>query len=380
MQEPPSASVAVLVEMSSAHGRGLIRGIAEYVQRHTHWTLHLEEAGPIRRAPNWIKSWTGDGIIARIESPEIARIIQGKSVPAVNVSGRTSPPGVPHVDMDNRAVCELAADYFRQRGYRQFAYCGNARFEWSEWRKDLFCQILSAERITCATFQLVETKQSREQLQRWLETLPKPVAIVAANDLCACTVLEACAEAGLDVPSQIAVLGVDDDEILCTLSRPQLSSVTPDAEGIGFLAAQTLHELFQGRDPGAATRRVKPLSVHNRQSTDAAAVGDWHVEQALRFIQGHATRAIDVDDVVAQAHASRRFLEKRFRDVVGRPIHAEIFRLRFETAQRLLATTPLPLKEVAARSGLGRADYMSMVFRQKLGMSPTQFRKIPREG
>jgi LacI family transcriptional regulator len=361
--------------MSSAHGRGLIRGIAEYVQRNTDWSLHVEETGPIRSVPGWIKSWTGDGMIARIESPLIGSTLLGKHIPLVNVSGRTSPAGVPHVDMDNQAVCELAVNYFRQRGYRHFAYCGNPRFEWSGWRQQFFSQILAAERMACATFQLAETAPSRQQLCAWLKSLPQPVALFTANDLCGRAVLEACAQAGLEVPSAVAVLGVDDDEILCTLCRPQLSSIVPDAEGIGYLAAQTLQELMEGRKLEDVTRRVKPLTVRSRQSTDAAAVGDWHVSQALRFIQGQATHGISVDDVVAQAHASRRFLEQRFHDLVGHSIHTEIFRLRFAAAQNLLATTVLPLKEVALRSGLGRADYLSVLFRQKLGLTPSEFRK-----
>ena len=380
MQIPSAPDVAVLIEMSSAHGRGLIRGIAEYVRRNTQWSLQMEETGQIRTVPAWIKSWRGDGIIARIETPLIGSALQGKQVPLVNVAGRTSPPGVPHVDTDNHTVCELAANYFRQRGYKHFAYCGNPRFEWSRWRQELFSKILAAQRMTCADFQFTETIQSHQRLCAWLKSLPKPTALFAANDHCGHTVLEACARTGLEVPSAIAVLGVDDDEILCTLCRPPLSSIVPDAEGIGYLAAQTLHELMQGRKLKDVSRRVKPLNVRSRQSTDAAAVGDWHVSQALSFIQGHATRGISVADVVVQAHGSRRFLEKRFRDIVGHPIHAEIFRIRFETAQNLLATTSLPLKEIAMRSGLRRADYLSVVFHQKLGLTPSEFRKSKQSG
>lgn len=371
----PGCSVAVLVELSSAHGRGLIRGIAEFVQRHTRWSLHLEEAGPIQTLPGWIKSWTGDGIIARMESPRIAQALLRKQIPLVNVSGRTSPAGVPHVDMDNQAVCELAVNYFCQRGYRHFAYCGNPRFEWSGWRQQFFARLLAAQRLPCATFELAETGSGRRQLAAWLGALPKPMALLAANDLCGRAVLEACAQAGLEVPGAVAVLGVDDDEILCTLCRPQLSSIVPDAEGIGYLAAQTLHELMQGRHRADISRRVKPLTVRSRQSTDAAALGDWHVSLALRFIQGQATHGITVADVVAQAHASRRFLEQRFRELVGHSMHTEIFRRRFAAAQTLLATTDLPLKEVALRSGLRRADYLSVLFRQKLGQTPRDFRQ-----
>ena len=371
--------MAALVELSSAHGRGLIRGIAEYVNKNTEWSLHIEECGPIRTVPAWIKIWKGDGIIARIESPLIAKTLTSKKLPLVNVAGRTSPPGVPHVDTDNRAVCEMAVSYFRQRGYRRFAYCGNPRFEWSDWRQQFYSELLKAEKLTCHCFQFADLAHGRKKLADWLKSLPKPIALLAANDQCGHAVLEACGQSGLDVPSAIAVLGVDDDQILCTLCRPQLSSIVPDAEGIGYLAAQTLHEMMQGRALGAVSRTVKPLSVRSRYSTDAAAVEDWHVSQALRFIQGHATRGIKVDDVVAQAHASRRFLEKRFHDLVGHPIHSEIFRLRFQTAQNLLITTSMPLKEIAARSGFRRADYLSVIFRQELGLTPVEFRKSKRD-
>ena len=139
--------VAVLVEMSSAHGRGLIRGIAEYVHQHTDWSLHLEETGPLRAVPLWLKAWEGEGIIARIETPEIARAVVAKRTPVVNVSGRTSPSGIPRVDMDDRVTADLAVEHFRQRGYRNFAFCGNPRFEWSVWRQELFAKRLTAERI-----------------------------------------------------------------------------------------------------------------------------------------------------------------------------------------------------------------------------------------
>jgi LacI family transcriptional regulator len=359
--------------MSSAHGRGLIRGVAQYAQQ-TNWSLHLEEAGPLRASPHWLKSWQGDGIIARIETPDIARAVQGKRVPVVNVSGRTSPPGVPHVDMDNRAACDLVVDYFCQRGYRNFAFCGNPRFEWSAWRLELFARRLAAERAALAVFQFHDSPRGVAPLHAWLRSLPKPTALLACNDLCGRHVIEACEQIGLAVPSEIAVLGVDDDDILCTLCRPQLSSVVPDTEGIGYLAAKTLHALMRGEELRDAPRLVRPLTVRTRESTDSAASSDWHVSQALRFIHGHATRDICVSDVVTQVHTSRRFLEKQFQAIVGRSLHDEILRIRLESSQRLLTTTVMPLKEVAARSGFRRADYLSSVFREKLGCSPSEYR------
>ena len=267
---------------------------------------------------------------------------------------------------------------FRQRSYRHFAYGGNPRFEWSARRQELFAQCLAAERVTFAAYQLDDKPRSATGLLAWLQSLPKPCAVLACNDLCGCRVLEACQHAGLAVPGEIAVLGVDDDSILCTLCRPQLTSVVPDTEGIGYLAAQTLHSMMCGEQPPEHPQLVRPLSVQSRQSTDAAAVDQWHVSQALRFIHGNAARDICVADVVVQTRASRRFLKKQFHAVVGRPIHAEILRLRLDTAGRLLTTATLRLKDVAARSGFRRADYLSSVFREKLGLSPSEFRSRPR--
>ncbi len=371
----PTSHVAVLVEMSSAHGRGLIRGVAEYAQKHTDWSLHLDEVGPLRAVPHWLKVWQGGGIIARIETPEIARAVRSKGIPVVNVSGRASPPGVPRVDTDNRAVCDLVVDYFLQKGYRNFAFCGNPRFAWSRWRQGFFAKRLTHERATFAAFQICDQSQDMQLLSAWLDALPKPVALFACNDLCGRLVLQACELAGLTVPGEIAVLGVDDDDILCTICRPQLSSVVPDTEGIGYLAAQTLHNMMRGEKMQDSPHLVQPLSVRTRQSTDAATSSNWHVSQALRFIHGNATRNIRVADVVLQAHTSRRFLEKQFYAVMGRSLHDEIFRVRLKISQHLLATTTMPLKDVAARSGFRRADYLSSVFREKLGMTPSECRE-----
>jgi LacI family transcriptional regulator len=151
--------------------------------------------------------------------------------------------------------------------------------------------------------------------------------------------------------------------------------VVPDTEGIGYLAAKTLHALMRGEPVSEKTGLVRPLSVRTRESTDSAASSDWHVRQALRFIHGHATREICVSDVVAQVHTSRRFLEQQFQSIVGRSLHEEIFRVRLETAQRLLTTTRMPLKEIAARAGFRRADYLSSVFQEKLKFTPSAYRK-----
>lgn len=374
MRGSSSANIAVLIETSSAYGRGLISGIAEYVQSRTSWSLHLEETGPIAVTPKWMRAWRGEGIIARLETAGIARSLLAKAIPVVNVSGRASPPGVPHVDLDNAGVCSLALDYFHRRGFRHLAYCGDSRFQWSNWRGEQFARQVACTDKTCDLLDCSEGARDRQRLSTWLKSLPKPVGILACNDRRGCTVLEMCQQIGLAVPQDVAVLGVDNDEVLCTLARPPLSSIVPDPRGIGYLAAQTLDELLQGSKANAIERWVKPLAVCSRQSTDASAVTDWHVSQSLRIIAGQAMYDLHVDDLAAQVRASRRFLEERFRAVLGCSIHDEIFRVRLGMAQRLLSTTDLPLKDVAIRSGFRRPDYLSAVFRRSLGISPSTYR------
>ena len=217
--------------------------------------------------------------------------------------------------------------------------------------------------------------RSSEELTLWLCTLPGQTALIASNDHYGRRVLGASVDAGINVPEDLAVIGVDNDEIICELCYPTLSSVVPNTEQIGYLAAKTLHQLLNGGKRPPREQLIKPLSIFTRRSTDATAVSDRFVSTALQFIHSHATGAIDVNDVVRQTQSSRRFLEQRFRQVVGRPIHAEIARVRIETTQRLLTTTSLSIKEIACQSGFQRPDYLSAVFQKILGMSPSAYRQ-----
>jgi len=376
MTEPKGTlRVAVLVETSSAYGRGLIRGLSEYSRQNPELVLQLEETGPIRVVPGWLSQWTGHGLIARVETSEIAQELLAKNVPIVNVAGRRLSESIPHVDTDNRGIAELAVGYFVRRRFLNYAYLGSVGSDWAQWRKRALEDVLRSHRKTLFCFEQDGGEPGKGALGEWLRSLPKPVALLACNDRFARMVLDVCLEEGLGVPDEVAVLGVDNDEVLCTVSRPQLSSITPDAEAIGFQALATLYRLMRGEEVGALQHWIAPLSIEARESTDTTATEDWVVRQALRFIHGNALGEIGVGDVVGRVGVSRRLLEQRFRKVLGRPIHEEIFRVRLQEAQRLLSGTELPLKDVALRSGFKRADYLSVVFREKLGMTPGEYRQ-----
>jgi LacI family transcriptional regulator len=215
-----------------------------------------------------------------------------------------------------------------------------------------------------------------DEIGQWLLALPRPVGVMACYDIRARHVLDACRRVGLAVPDQVAVIGVDNDEFLCDLSDPPLSSVAPDTRRTGYEAAALLDRLMSGRERrrGQAIF-VEPLGVVARRSTDVLALGDADVSAAVRFIREHACDGIAVKDLLAEVPLSRRVLEDRFRKLLGRTPHDEIARVRFERVRQLLRETRLPLAEIARRSGFRNAEYLATAFRRQLGTSPNAYRK-----
>ncbi len=205
-------------------------------------------------------------------------------------------------------------------------------------------------------------------LREWLRTLRKPVGLMACNDVCGRKVLEECAAIGLRVPEDVAVVGVDNDEMLCELSLPPLSSVVLDLERAGYEAATLLHRMMAGESIPDARIMVAPNFIAIRQSSDVAPK-DPYVAVALRFVKDHAGEAISVSDVSRQVGVSRRTLERRFYGVLGRSIAAEITRSKLERAKRILRETDLPLR-VAAAAGFGSVKTFNRVFRYSEGMPP----------
>jgi LacI family transcriptional regulator len=214
-------------------------------------------------------------------------------------------------------------------------------------------------------------------LADWLRSLPKPVGLTACNDICGREVLQACASAGLRVPDDVAVVGVDNDELMCELSGPPLSSVVLDLERAGYEAAKLLDGLMSGDSVGRHVVPVEPVYVVTRQSSDVIGQDDASVATALRFIKNYAGRPISVCDVVEQVHVSRRTLERRFSCVLGRSISSEITQCRLERAKHLLLETDLPSYRVAEGAGFGTIKSFNRVFRREAGVSPQRFRHNP---
>jgi len=373
-------AVALLVETSNAFSRELLHGIRNWIRGHGSWAIHLSEQGRGEVPPAWLKDWSGDGIIARIENERIARCVRACGVPVVNVSAADVAPGVPSVTSDSAVIASLAARHLMERGLRHFGYCGDARFDWSRRHGENFAAELRRAGFTCEYFPVsrrdaADRQGERARLAEWLRVLPKPVGVMTCYDIRGQQVLDVCRATGLRVPDEVAVIGQHNDELLCDLCDPPLSSVIPDARRIGFLAAELLDGLMRGKRPPKRAVRVAPLGVATRQSTDTLAVEDARLAKAMHFIRERAFGTLAVEDITRAAGMSRSLLERRFREVFGGSVWNHVLEMRCRAAEQLLRGTPLGTMEIAERTGFGTAEHFSTVFRQRRGVPPSALRR-----
>lgn len=374
--------VALLVESSRAYGRGLLRGVAAYVQQHGPWSIYFQPQGLEQVPPSWLAKWQGDGILARIDNRRMAEAVQRANVPVIDVRGALADIKVPLVGVDNAAIIELAVSHFIERGYRRFGFCAYPRRinRFLDLRCELFRQRIVASGYECSIFpanQATFTHWEHEQTRmvEWLSSLVKPVAVMTPSDERGLQVLDACQRANLPVPSAVSVLSIDNDECICRLTRPPLSSIDVNTELVGYKAAQLLDRMMKNKSYRPATFEVPPRGVACRQSTDELAIDDAEVARAVRFIREHASTGLDVEAVVREIGTSRRTFERRFRDWMGRSPKSEILRVQLARACDLLSNSDLSVANIAERSGFRSLSYFADSFHRRIGMPPGAYRK-----
>jgi LacI family transcriptional regulator len=377
-------NVALLIETSNAYARGVLHGVVRYIREHEPWSFYIPEQGRGDVPPRWLANWRGDGIIARIENQRIARSVANSGLPAVDVSAARLLTHLPWVETDDAAIARLAAEHLLDRGFKHFGYCGDPRFNWSKWRERGFQDCLARAQRNCQLYRpkvppLAPLEQQVVDIGRWLRRLPKPVAIMACYDIRGQQVLEACRNDALAVPDEVAVIGVDNDALLCDLSSPPLSSVIPNTERTGYEAAALLHQMMSGWKLPAEAHLIDPLGVAARQSTDVLAVDDRYVAQAVRYIREHAHEPIHIQSVLKELPLSRRAFEGRFKKLIGHTPHEEITRVRISRVKELLAESDLSLADIAARTGFKHVEYLSTTFKQKVGLPPSRYREQNRK-
>ncbi|AKJ65147.1 Xylose operon regulatory protein [Kiritimatiella glycovorans] len=375
-----------MVDTARAYERGLVRGVLNYSHLHGPWTLlrrtPLASGGKSRVSPDDLANWDADGVIWRESdvSPDIGKL----DIPCVYAPNTKVSSCYPNILTDDAAIGRMAVEHLLGLGYRHLAFYGlEQKYHWSNGRRLGFTGAAQGVAdCTCAVYDL-DSKRMRmdraarqRKLRDWLASQPTPFGLMVCTDDCCVDCFEACHNAGLRVPEDVAVVGVGNDELICDFVDPPLSSIYWNTEQTGYDAAELLAGMMDGTIPREGYDVcAEPLHVVRRQSTDIAAPGDPHFAAALRFIRDHATKNIHVEDVLRHVPVSRRVLYRRFKARLGRSIYAEIRRVRVDRASTFLIESNLPIHEIALKLGCEDSKNFSRLFRQEKKMSPAQYRK-----
>lgn len=384
MRKQPT--VLVLLDKSRAAGRRLLRGIVKYSHLCGPWGIR--SLPPFYRDPqskirmlSQAKDLQVDGIIATIDDRRMAKVLGLTGLPAVVEPAKNQIPGFPSIFDAVDKVGQTCAEHLLSLGLSNFAFCGFENFCWSGARKRGFDKKILEVGFQTYSYKVPRSRakvrwdNEQTSLAEWLRSLPKPLGLMACNDDCGHYVIEACHIAGLRVPDDVAIIGVDDDELICDLTNPPLSSAALNHEQAGYKTAELLDKMMAG---GKVEKEnfvlLEPSNIVVRQSTDVLAVNDHDLVKALRFIREHSGRAIQVRDVVEAVALSRRVLERRFREVFKKSVYNEIRRVRVERATRMLLETDLSISQIATFLGFPSDKHIGRYFRREKGMTPQQYR------
>jgi len=374
--------VALLIETSGSYGRGLLRGVAKYNREHGGWSTYFHPHGLGDAPPAWLTNWKGEGILARIETSEIAEALSRIGAAVVNLRGTVAERNFPYVGPDHAQIAKLAAEHLLERGLKHFAFCGRpvGIHPGLDERGASFRRCIGEAGYECEVYTGVSRdgqdnwEREQERLTKWIKAAAKPMGVMACNDERGLQVLDACRRAGVSVPDEVAVVGVDNDEHLCSLSIPPMTSVDVNAERIGYEAAALLDQMMQGRKSVPPAQYLAPRAVVTRLSTDVIASDDAEVNRAIRFIHERGGRRLRVADVLAQVGMSHASLQSRMKRAVGRTIHEEIERTRLHLVKELLLSPETTIKKAAHEAGFSSVQYMTRVFRAAVGETPARYR------
>ena len=393
MKSPSKPTVALLIETSRAYGRDLCLGVAEYARSHGDWNFLIEERDLRGGIPEWLETWDGDGILCRLADPKLAEVLAAAPFPVIDIYGQVQHPNIPFLDTDPQAVGDMAARFFVNATFSSFAFCGFPGLWFSDQRSHAFGKAIMrlGSKVTCyqpptswsshdvARREALHPDGSKE-LEAWVRSLPDNTAILACNDVRAQQLLKVANRIGRRVPEELAVMGVDDDELLCELTSPRLTSIRPDTRTLGYTAAHWLHLLMEGRTLPYQSLLVPPLHVTERASTDTIASDDEIFVKSLRYIRDHAHEGISAKDVIQHVGRSRSTIENRFRSNLGRSIKDEITRSRIARSLILLRETNMTLQQVAEACGFATASHFCRMFKQAEGTTPGSFRATHMRG
>lgn len=372
--------VALLVETTRTYTRELLGGVKRFIAAHGPWSTFLELRALDSSPPAWLRDWDGDGILTRTFTQEMADLISRTGLPAVELRATNLNGERPFVGMDNASIGRSVADHFFERGYRQFATYSLRTERFFIERVQNF--ISAVESYGCYCDELPETlsdsaadwEKSQDKLIKWLSMLPKPVGIFAANDQLGVRLLDACQRASVAVPEEVAVVGAENEETLCSFATPALTSVRFDGQTVGYKAAELLERLMSGKSVKLREVLIPPKGIIVRASSDELVINDRLVANAVRLIREDANKGLNVDNLCQRLNVSRSTLDRRMKAALHRSPKDEISRIRFREVERLLIETDLTMETIAELTGFTHSHYLQAAFKQIYDETPGRFR------
>ncbi len=377
--------VILLMDFFEEFSKQLLTGITQYSKQHGSWVfcrmpLYYRESKGVAGIVEWAKNWQADGLIGQLYHDKDIELFKKAGIAVIAQDFKEPFTEIPNITGAYHETGELAANYFLSKGFQHFAFYGFKNIVWSRERAKGFENLLKNRGHNVHFF---EHKKNKSQeiwhyksgsLAKWVQKLPKPVALMCCDDNQAFQMMEVCRQINVRIPEEVAVLGVDNDKLICQLADPPLSSIKLDAEKAGYNAAKLLDELINNRTTGYDVI-VKASQIVTRQSTDIFAANDQYVLNALKYIHKSYTEKICVDKIVAQVPMSRRAFEIRFKQVTGLPVYQYIFNLRMEKFANMLLNTDKTVFEVALCIGFDDCKNLARQFKKVKGCTPAEYRK-----
>ena len=382
--------IAVAAERSSTYGRNFICGVAKIAERHPEWNLMLiDPQHAVERTSDGFDGW-----ICRVVDVRMANALVRCNCPVVDCLCAVPKPKFATVKTDAEQIGRLAAEHLLRHRFTNLAFCGYRRVAFSDRRRNAFATFLEKNGMRPAIYRppfhpqnrfgrdfllgdRIELPPDANDIAQWLKRLPKPVGIFCCDDLRASHLLSACKLLDLSVPTDVAILGVDDDPIYCMFYSPRLSSIDPNAVAIGETAATTMERMLSDRKIASKPPNliVPPVGVVERASTNTYPYAPAWFADALAIIRSDATKGISASDVFRRVGRSRTLVERVFHENISTSVQKKIAETRIDEAKRLLDGTTLPIKEVASLSGFSSLEYLSRAFSVATGLSPSAWRE-----
>lgn len=376
----------LLTDFTEAFSYNLLKGVMAYSKCHGPWVVcrmppSYKDKYGIEGVIRWAKSWKADAIIGRFDNDDKVELFQENGIAVVAQDYKSRFTSIPNITGDYYGTGRMAAKFFISKGYKNFAFYGYSDAVWSQERCDGFYMHLESQGMA-GNFKTYNEKSMENlwfsdttPLLEWLESLPQPTALMACDDNLGNRITEICKVNNISVPGKIAILGVDNDEVICNLSDPPLSSISHDIVKGGYKAAELIEQMLEDKNMKHNDVVLEPICVIDRSSTDFYPNTDKYIYTVLEYIHKNYSTNISVSDLVKLVPLSRRLLEIRFKNVTNQSIHKYIFNLRIEKFTQLLVDTDAPITELATEVGFGNLKNLSRQFKSIKNMSPAEYRK-----